>query len=690
VSGLQDKLLAAFEAERKEHLAALRGMLAAGPLSGEADLHEAYRRVHSLKGAARIAGFAAVEALSLRLETLMGLLRSDKLTCDDRIAQIIAEALEAVERCAAQDDAPKDLLAWLEGLIAPEAAAPDLESVPPPLTHILIVEDSDTQAFGLIAVLEANHIAADRAASAQEALDYLSRKRPDLILVDFHLPGMRGDELCRQIRMNPATSNILLVMLTGDVDDTLERHGLESGADDHLPKTVDSDGLLARINALLRTRKRQPSPGRAASFFRRRCVVVVDDSPTYLEYLADALGQEGYDVKTFTEAESVLRHIETSDCDCMLVDLVMPGIDGIALCRRLDGVRGDDLTWFPLLMVTARDTKEDMMRALEAGADDFVSKSSDVAILRARIRAALRRKLQRDEHERIGAEFRAKELEVVRERTERESAERRAALAERLELTNRELKETQAQLIQAAKMASLGELVAGIAHEINNPLAYVMSHLDTVIRLAEIIDCAKAQETQLAKVKTRLFDMSGGLQRVRDLVVKLRTFSRLDEGAFKTADMHENIESVLAILHHRLQDGITVTTRYAEDNVIRCFPATLNQAIMNLVSNAIDALGGKGEIFISTERDEKDYRIIVADNGPGLAPDIRERIFEPFFTTKPVGSGMGLGLAITYRIIQAHKGMIRVEEREGGGARFAIAIPLDLQETSDVERDDAA
>jgi len=223
--GLHDKLLAAFEAERKEHLVALRGMLAAGPLVAETDLHEAYRRVHSLKGAARIAGFAAVEALSLRLETLMGLLRTGTIRCDEAMARMIAAALDAVESGARRNgDASPDMLASFDAIIVPEAAKADsvsLTEATPIVAHALIVEDSDTQAFGLAAVLEANRITASRAASAQEALDHLSRERPDLILVDFHLPGMRGDELCRQIRMNPATSNILLVMLTGDSDDTL-------------------------------------------------------------------------------------------------------------------------------------------------------------------------------------------------------------------------------------------------------------------------------------------------------------------------------------------------------------------------------------------------------------------------------------------------------------------------------------
>jgi two-component system NtrC family sensor kinase len=553
--------------------------------------------------------------------------------------------------------------------------------------QLLVVEDSDTQALRLISLLEANALDADRAASAEEALTYLSRKQPDLILVDYHLPGMCGDELCRQIRLNPATRNILLIMLTGEVKDGLEQQGLESGADDHVPKSAEFDELLVRIHALLRTKRSGPDLGGASSFFRRHRVAIVDDSPTFLQYLDGELGEEGYEITTLPDAAAALDYITKHVCDCMLVDLVMPGIDGIELCQRLDSLRSGDWTWFPLLMVTARDSKEDMMRALEAGADDFVSKSSDTAILRARIRAALRRKVQRDEHERISTEFRSKELEVLRERSEREAAERRAALAERLEIANRELKETQAQLIQAAKMASLGELVAGIAHEINNPLAFVMSHLDTVTRSVEGL---QEKGPLIDKVRTRLGDMSGGLQRVRDLVVKLRTFSRLDEGAFKTADIKENIESVLAILHHRIDGAVTIKACYAPDNVIDCFPATLNQAIMNLVSNALDAIRGTGEIFITTARTDRDFTITVADTGPGLPPEIRERIFEPFFTTKPVGAGTGLGLAITYRIVHAHKGSIEAREREGGGAAFVMTIPLDLKEAGDGLRDNAA
>jgi two-component system NtrC family sensor kinase len=230
--------------------------------------------------------------------------------------------------------------------------------------------------------------------------------------------------------------------------------------------------------------------------------------------------------------------------------------------------------------------------------------------------------------------------------------------------------------------------VAGVAHEINNPLAYVMSHLDTVEQTVDRIALEVAgklpdiDRQRFEKARTRLGDMRGGLERVRDLVLKLRAFSRLDEGEFKRADARENIDSVLTILRHRLADKTTVTTSYADDNTIWCFPAPLNQVVMNLLSNAIDAVEGEGLIDIRTERDTSEFRIVVADSGPGVAADIRERIFEPFFTTKPVGKGMGLGLAISYRIVQSHKGTIECMDKEGGGTKFIVTIPLNLRETS--------
>jgi two-component system NtrC family sensor kinase len=333
-----------------------------------------------------------------------------------------------------------------------------------------------------------------------------------------------------------------------------------------------------------------------------------------------------------------------------------------------------------------------MTRGLEAGADDFVGKSNDMAVLKARIRALLRRKFFQDENRRIVEELKNKELETVRARAETEAAEVRAALAGKIEEANRELekanrrlKETQMHLIQSEKMASLGQLVAGIAHEINNPLAFVLNNLYTVrTQLAKL-------EAQLGpapsagsvacmeKARARLEDMHQGLERVKELVVDLRTFSRLDEGKFKTIDIAESVNSVLRFLGHRIKGRIRVETEFGPVRRLSCFAGQFNQVLMNIIANAIDAIEGEGTITIATSTQDGMFVLSIRDTGAGIPESIRNRIFEPFFTTKPVGSGTGLGLAISYGIIQAHKGVIEVHSEQGGGSEFVVRVPLDLE-----------
>jgi two-component system NtrC family sensor kinase len=253
-----------------------------------------------------------------------------------------------------------------------------------------------------------------------------------------------------------------------------------------------------------------------------------------------------------------------------------------------------------------------------------------------------------------------------------------------LEDAYRELKTTQVQLVHSAKMASLGQLVAGIAHEINNPLAYATSNLSTVThwlsQIAPEITPGLSPEVlaKWEKIGKRILSASEGVDRVKDLVLKLRTFSRLDEGEFKTIEVPDTVESVLSFLEHRLGE-ITVVRDYRGPlSQLECFAGALNQVIMNLVANAIDALEGQGTITISTESDQQWFRITVADSGPGLPPGAEEKLFEPFYTTKPVGQGTGLGLSISFGIMQAHRGRIKARNRDEGGCEFMLEVPLDL------------
>ncbi|WP_025814319.1 sensor histidine kinase, partial [Komagataeibacter kakiaceti] len=284
----------------------------------------------------------------------------------------------------------------------------------------------------------------------------------------------------------------------------------------------------------------------------------------------------------------------------------------------------------------------------------------------------------------------------------------KASLAEALEQANRELAdanrkliETQGKLVQTAKMASLGELVAGIAHEINNPLAFILAHKDTVARGLERLKGLEAacaddgradREAILNKCRDRIGSMNMGLRRIQNLVLNLRKFSRLDEGLFQLIDVPEALETVMALLTQKLGSGIVVRRRYEAPERLYCQAALLNQVIMNIISNAADAILAaqpddmsarsgiaEGEIEIHTflahkEGAQDSYVFVITDSGPGIAPDVQERIFEPFFTTKPVGAGTGLGLAIAYSVVQAHHGSLSVSRAPQGGARFTISV----------------
>jgi two-component system NtrC family sensor kinase len=253
-----------------------------------------------------------------------------------------------------------------------------------------------------------------------------------------------------------------------------------------------------------------------------------------------------------------------------------------------------------------------------------------------------------------------------------------------LQAAYRELQATQAQLVQSAKMASLGELVAGVAHEINNPLAFVLSHLDTARRCldqfrGDVVGPVPDRAEELwRRALSRLSETELGLGRIRDLVLKLRTFSRLDEGERKRVKIAECIESVLTILGHRLKDDIRVVTELRPPASLDCFPSLLNQVLLNLVANSIDAIEGQGVITIRAGAEGETFVITVADTGAGIPLEVRDRVLEPFFTTKVVGQGTGLGLSIAYSIVKKHQGTLELGEAPGGGALATIRIPLQM------------
>ncbi|MCC6277840.1 MAG: HAMP domain-containing protein [Oligoflexia bacterium] len=258
---------------------------------------------------------------------------------------------------------------------------------------------------------------------------------------------------------------------------------------------------------------------------------------------------------------------------------------------------------------------------------------------------------------------------------------------------NSQIKNTQMSLVQSAKMASLGQLVAGVAHELNNPISFIytnMVHLrEYMDKLNKLIQTVEKDPKQIAKVKKEIdYDYiledlpkliascEDGARRTRDIVLGLRNFSRLDEAQLKKVDLHEGLRNTLKLLSSELKNRIQVHETFGKVDEIRCYPSQLNQVFMNIISNSAQAIKDTGNIWIKTSQKGSDAFVSIKDDGPGIEKEHLDRIFDPFFTTKPVGQGTGLGLSISYGIVQKHGGDISVTSDPGQGTEFIIRIPV--------------
>ncbi len=422
-------------------------------------------------------------------------------------------------------------------------------------------------------------------------------------------------------------------------------------------------------------------------------ILIVDDTPNNIKILLDVLNNVGFDVSVAKSGEIALEKLPFIQPDLILLDVMMPGIDGFETCRCL---KADENTKnIPVIFMTALSDSVNKLAGLRMGAVDYITKPIEIEEVLARINIQL--KLKNTQQALINE---------VEERRQTEAKLKEALL---------DLRHTQTQLVQAEKMSSLGRLVAGIAHEINNPISFIYGNLRHTHQYAqELIELlqlyqrkfptsdseiqAKSEEADLEFMLNDfpklLASMKVGIERIREIVLSLRVFSRLDEAGLKEVDIHQGLDSTLTLLEHRLKansqvsnsqaSNIEVIKDYGNLPLVECYAGQLNQVFMNILNNAIDALLEENQkqtiptIKISTGiTDDQSISIWIADNGPGITADITQQIFDPFFTTKPVGVGTGMGLAISYQVVvERHQGILECRSQPGEGTEFLIQIPL--------------
>ncbi len=441
-------------------------------------------------------------------------------------------------------------------------------------------------------------------------------------------------------------------------------------------------------------------------------IAVVDDTIANLHLLSNLLENVGYDVRSFPRGAIAFEGITYSPPDLILLDIQMPDMNGYELCEKLKA--NESLHNIPVIFISALNETFDKVKAFKVGGVDYITKPFQAEEVLVRVATHLelyqvKRQLQETNS------FQAERLEAQNAKL--------VHLNQSLEQANRELKcnyeklkEAQLQLVQTEKMATLGNLVGGVAHEINNPLGFIGGNVNAAQEylqdLLEILalyqENASLPDSIVEEIEDLdiefiaedfpklLASMQTGCDRIRNISTSLRTFSRTDTEKKTEFDLHEGLDSTLLILKYRLKANenrptIKIVKNYGNIPEVKCYAGQLNQVFMNLISNGIDALEESNEgktfqdiekapnrITIGTEFSEERQSILVRirDNGSGMPEEVKGKIFEQGFTTKGVGKGTGLGLAIARQIIaEKHGGTIEVDSTSARGTEFTIALP---------------
>ncbi|MFN2533558.1 MAG: sensor histidine kinase [Pyrinomonadaceae bacterium] len=407
-----------------------------------------------------------------------------------------------------------------------------------------------------------------------------------------------------------------------------------------------------------------------------RRLLIVDDEELVRSLFAQCL-QERYSCETAANAQEALDWLEREQFALVISDIQMPGLGGIELLRKINERYRDTA----VIIVSGVDRTQRVIDAIRMGAYDYLVKPCDLDVLELCVERALERRTLLRNARKYKEDLEKRNVELARRKAE--------------------VERVQAQLVHSEKMASLGQLAAGVAHELNNPAGFIFSNMAVlpgyVLRLEKLLaiyDTISFSQSDADRVKAAkeeigynnilpdlvsiAADSYGGAERIKGIVQNLRLFSRLDEAEFKQVDVHAGIEATVRLLSQYFSSPlITLRRDYGELPPIHCYAAQLNQVWMNLLVNAAQAIGNNtGEISIKTTSQEQTVAVSVSDTGGGIAPAHLPKIFDPFFTTKSVGDGTGLGLSISHGIVLRHRGALTVDSALGRGTTFVVVLPV--------------
>jgi len=403
-------------------------------------------------------------------------------------------------------------------------------------------------------------------------------------------------------------------------------------------------------------------------------ILIVDDDDVDRMTLVRALKKAGIeaDICEASTSEEGVKISQQHCFDCVFLDYQLPDSNGLEALRIIRDSGVD----CPIVMLTGQSDTQLAVEMMKTGASDYLSKGElSPEILSRRVLRLI--DLYKTELEQKRVEEKQKQL-------------------------LKELQNTQEQLVQSEKMASIGQLAAGVAHEINNPVGYIHSNIGTldgyVSGLLELIEAYEQAESQIVDISLKkiiedikekldldflkedirslVIESQEGVTRVKQIVQDLKDFSHVDTPEWQWVDLHKGLSSTLNIVNNEIKYKAEVIKQYGDLPEVECFPSQLNQVFLNLLVNAAHAIEERGTIIVRTGFEKEEVWIEVVDTGKGIAKDQICRIFDPFYTSKPIGEGTGLGLSLSYGIVQKHGGRIDVNSKVGEGTSFKVWLPV--------------